>query len=69
MQKTQQIKGLDVPTVDSIAGEVTFTRRQYLYLDKIFGEVVGTASTSNEQLRFNCGARSVVHHVKGLIRD
>ena len=69
MQKPQQINGLDVPTVDANLNGVTFTRRQYQYLEKVFGETVGTAALSADTLRFNSGVRTVVHHVKGLVRD
>lgn len=69
MQKSQQISGVDTPSVGNGTSDVTFTRRQMQYLEKVFGEAPGTASTTNEQLRFNSGVRSVIHHIRRLTRD
>lgn len=43
-----------------IAKRVEFTRQQVEYLNKQFPEMVGTASTSTDELRFRAGQRSVL---------
>ena len=69
MLKTQYIDGLETPSTGKGTSDTTFTRRQLQYLEKVFGEAPGTATTTNEQLRFNSGVRAVVHHIRGLTRD
>lgn len=39
---------------------VKFTRQQIEYINKMFPEVVSTASTTDAELRFRSGQRSVV---------
>lgn len=46
---------------------VRFTKRQYEYLEKVFGENPGSHNTSDAQLRWNSGVRSVVLHIKSLV--
>jgi len=48
--------------------KIYFSREQYEYLNKVFSEVVGTPSTTNEELRHNAGKRSVVYFIKDRVR-
>lgn len=50
-------------------GSVKFTRKQYEYLEKVFGENPGSPSTSDAQLRWNSGVRTVIQHVRSLVDD
>lgn len=43
-----------------------FTERQIAYLERLFPEVVGDASTSHESFLIQSGKRIVVKHLSGL---
>lgn len=45
-----------------------FTRRQMEWLEKMFPEVAGTPTTTNEALRFHAGQRSVIHVVRQRVQ-
>jgi len=49
-------------------GPVRFTKRQYEYLEKLYGENPGGPETTNEELRFRAGQRSVILRIKSLVQ-
>lgn len=49
-------------------GKVLFSREQYEYLNKIFPELVGNASTTEAAYRIASGQRNVVIAVKERVR-
>lgn len=40
--------------------DVSFTRQQIAYLNRMFPEMVGDANTTTDALRFRAGQRSVI---------
>lgn len=62
MAKVEQI---DARTMHN--APVRFTRKQYEYLEKVFGENPGSPTTTDAQLRWNSGVRSVILHIKSMI--
>lgn len=50
-------------------GTVQFTRKQYEYLEKVFGENPCNHTATDAQLRWNSGVRTVVNHIKSLVHE
>lgn len=50
-------------------GEVNFTRKQYEYLEKVFGEVPGSPDDTDAKLRWRSGMRNVILHIRSKVRD
>lgn len=50
-------------------GTVNFTRKQYEYLEKIYGENPCGPNATDAQLRWNSGVRTVIQHIKGLVNE
>jgi len=48
--------------------KVRFTKKQYEYLEKMFGEVT-TPDITAERLRWNSGVRHVLQHIRRLVHD
>lgn len=53
----------------TIDRDVTFTREQVAYLERVYGEYPGTPASTDAELRFRSGVRAVVLHIKGRVRD
>lgn len=49
-----------MPGAINVPPQVKFTRQQIEWLEKQFPEVTGTATTSDAELRFRSGQRSVI---------
>lgn len=60
---------VDATKLPGSTGSVKFTRKQYEYLERVFCENPGSPSTTDAQLRWNSGVRTVVQHIKGLVDD
>lgn len=63
------MKTVQVDASSMSTGPVKFTRKQYEYLNKVYGEAVGNPTTPAEELRWKSGARAVVLHVRGLVDE
>ncbi len=61
------VKLHQVDAIELSKAPVRFTRKQYEYLEKVFGENPGSHTTTDAQLRWNSGVRSVILHVKNLV--
>lgn len=55
--------------VNDNAKRVEFTRQQIEYLNKMFPEVAGTASTTDAELRYRSGQRSVIKALETRVAD
>lgn len=45
-----------------------FTERQIAYLERLYPEVLGTASTSHAEFLIQTGKRTVVNHLRSLLQ-
>ena len=44
--------------------QVQFTKQQYEYLNRLFPEMVGDATTTTDAMRFRSGQRSVLARIR-----
>jgi hypothetical protein len=51
------------------SAQVKFTRQQLEWLEQQFPEVTGTPSTSDAELRFRSGQRSVIAQIKARVAE
>ena len=65
----KDLHGIPTPNIENINKnvKVSFTRRQYDYLNRIYGESTGSAATTEAELRLNQGRRQVVLHIGSLV--
>lgn len=57
---------MNIPSIDS--KDISFTIKQYEYLNRIFGEVVGSSATTDAELRIAQGQRRVVLHIRSKVQ-
>ena len=50
-------------------GKVVFSREQYEYLNKVFGEFLGSTTTTHQEFSYQAGQRRVVQYIKERVRS
>ena len=50
--------------VNAVLTDVKFTAKQVAFLERNFQEIVGSPSTTEAELRWRSGQRSVLHFIK-----